>query len=367
MITFLKHIIFTVTNDLTFDQRMHRICHSLATNGYNVTLIGRKLKTSYPLAKHSYKQKRLSCIFTKGFLFYSEFNLRLFFYLIFQKFDAICAIDLDTILPCLTVSKLKGKKRIYDAHELFTELKEVRTRSRIHRFWLWIEHLTVPQFEFCYTVGYGIADEFKKRYGSQFEVIRNMPLLKTLQLDHNKNHTLLYQGAVNEGRCFEQLIPAMKYIDYKLIICGNGNFMEQLKGLIEEHGVESKIELRGMVFPGELFRITQQCALGINLVEREGLNQYLSLANKFFDYIHAGVPQITMNFPEYRSINKQYEVAILIDDLNEDSIARTVKGIMTDEKKWKQLHENCLKAREVLNWQEEEKKLLLFYKKVFNN
>jgi glycosyltransferase involved in cell wall biosynthesis len=122
-----------------------------------------------------------------------------------------------------------------------------------------------------------------------------------------------------------------------------------------------------MVFPSELFQITQQCALGINLIEREGLNQYLSLANKFFDYIHAGIPQITMNYPEYSLINQQFEVAILINDLNEESIAKHIINIMTDEIKWKQLHENCLKAREVLNWQEEEKKLLLFYKKVFTN
>jgi glycosyltransferase involved in cell wall biosynthesis len=346
---------------------MNRICHSLAINGYKVTLIGRKLKSSNPLVKHSYNQKRLYCFFSKSFLFYAEYNIRLFFFLLFQKMDAICAVDLDTILPCLAVSKLKNTKRIYDAHELFTELKEVRTRFWIYKFWLWVERFAVPQFKFCYTVGECIANEFNNRYGKQFEKIRNIPVLKTLQLNVVKKNTLLYQGAVNEGRCFEQLVPSMKYINYKLIVCGNGNFMPRLKSLIIEHCVEDKIELKGMVFPSELFQITQQCALGINLIEREGLNQYLSLANKFFDYIHAGIPQITMNYPEYSLINQQFEVAILINDLNEESIAKHIINIMTDEIKWKQLHENCLKAREVLNWQEEEKKLLLFYKKVFTN
>jgi hypothetical protein len=34
--------------------------------------------------------------------------------------DGICAIDLDTITPCLAISKLKNIPRIYDAHEFFT-------------------------------------------------------------------------------------------------------------------------------------------------------------------------------------------------------------------------------------------------------
>ncbi len=45
----MKKIVFTVTNDLTYDQRMHRICSSLARAGYTVQLIGREklLHTPY--------------------------------------------------------------------------------------------------------------------------------------------------------------------------------------------------------------------------------------------------------------------------------------------------------------------------------
>ena len=91
--------------------------------------------------------------------------------------DAVCAIDLDTILPCLFVSKLKSIHRIYDAHEYFTELKEVRTRPRIKKIWAWVERFCVPQFQAGYTVSEGLRNEFKKRYNRDYIVIRNMPLL----------------------------------------------------------------------------------------------------------------------------------------------------------------------------------------------
>jgi hypothetical protein len=98
---------------------MNRICSSLSAAGYSVVLVGRKLENSLPLQPKNFLQFRLRCIFNKGFPFYAEYNLRLFFFLLFRKMDAICAIDLDTILPVYLVSAIRGRKRIYDAHEFF--------------------------------------------------------------------------------------------------------------------------------------------------------------------------------------------------------------------------------------------------------
>ncbi len=362
----MKRIIFTVTNDLTYDQRMHRICGSLAGAGYEVCLVGRKLKDSKNLVEKSFSQKRLSCFINKGFLFYLEYNLRLFFYLLTQKTDAICAIDLDTILPCLLVSKLKKTKRVYDAHEYFTELKEVRTRKWVRWIWLKVEAFAVPQFKNGYTVSKGLADAFYDKYGRSYELIRNMPVLKSYIKKQRSSKQLYYQGAVNEARGFEFLIPAMKNIPYKLVICGDGNFMQQLKMLIKENDVEDKIELLGMRPPEELQLYAAQATLGMGLAESEGLNQYMALPNKFFDYMHEGLPQVAMNYPEYIRINNEFKVAVLLDNLDPDTISQTINRIMQDDALLKNMQENCLKAREIYNWSSEEKKLLTFYNNLFN-
>jgi glycosyltransferase involved in cell wall biosynthesis len=101
------------------------------------------------------------------------------------------------------------------------------------------------------------------------------------------------------------------------------------------------------------------------LAENIGLNQYLALPNKFFDYIHSALPQVTMNYPEYRKINRQFEVAVLIDDLAPQRIADILNNLLDDSVLHNRLRNNCLRARLELNWQEEEKKVLAFYKKVF--
>ncbi|MBO9631873.1 MAG: glycosyltransferase family 4 protein [Chitinophagaceae bacterium] len=343
---------------------MIRICHSLAHSGYQVELVGRKEKNSIPLKPQSFRQKRLHCFFQKGKRFYIEYNLRLFFYLLFKKADLICAIDLDTILPVLYATRLRGIKRVYDAHELFCEMKEIATRPRIYKFWKRIERLSVPRFDHNYTVNTPIAEEFRKMYGKHFEVIRNMPLLRPLSIPEKKERYILYQGAVNEGRSFETLIPAMKYVNAKLVICGNGNFMEQAKQLRADHGLEEKIIFRDKLVPDELREVTRNAWAGVTLFDKEGISNYFSLANRFSDYFHGGLPQLCVDYPVYREINNQYQIAVLISDLEPDTIAKGLNTLLNNDKLYNELQANCLKARTTLNWQEEEKKLISFYSNI---
>ena len=354
-----------MTNDLNYDQRMIRICTSLANSGFDISLIGRKRSNSQPLEKRPFKQKRLHCFFEKGKLFYFEYNLRLFFYLLFQKTDGICAIDLDTILPCLWISQIKNISRVYDAHELFCEMKEISSRPVIYKIWKWIEKHSVPKFNNCYTVNHVIAAEYKKLYNVDFEVIRSIALLDENKSSMTKEKFILYQGAVNEGRSFETLIPAMKFVNTKLIICGDGNFMQQAKELSRIHHVEDKVLFKGMISPSELQDITSKSYIGITLFEPGARSNYYSLANRFFDYIHSGTPQICVDYPLYQELNKKYDIAVLIDDLKPDSIALVVSRLLEDESLWKSMHENCKIAAKELCWQNEEKILIAFYKKTF--
>lgn len=345
---------------------MHRICTSLAENGYDVTLIGYKRKNSVPLKKEKYRQKRFHLLFRKGGLFYAEYNIRIFLYLLFKKADAICAIDIDTILPCLHISKWKNIPRIYDAHELFTEQKEIIRRPAIKRKWVRIEKHTVPKFKYGYTVCESISDFLKEKYAVSYEIIRNVTFLQKDQDLNTPRSFIFYQGAVNEARGFEFLIPAMKWINSNLVVCGDGNFMTEVKQLIKENNVEDKVELKGMVSPTELWNISLKAKVGITIIENNGWNQYFSLPNKFFDYLHAGIPQIAMNYPEYARINEQFEVAVLLDDIDPKKIADAINNLLVNDVLYNRLRNNCLVARQELNWQNEEKKLLKFYQSIFN-
>ena len=374
----MKTLVFTVTNDLSYDQRMQRICNSLAENGYDVLLVGRKRDSSIALKEQSFRQKRLACWLQKGPGFYIEYNIRLFFFLVFAKCDVICAIDLDTIIPCYFVSVLRKKQRVYDAHELFTEMKEIVERPRILKIWMMIERFAVPKFKQGYTVNQSLVDELNRRYGVKYEMIRNLPVMPTIvrvrqgdsaindqrSTTNHQPSTIIYQGAVNEGRSFETLIPAMRQVNGKLVVCGDGNFFEQVKQLVQQYHVADKVELKGYVTPDELRRITPTARVAVMLFEPTGMNQFHSLSNRFFDYIMAGVPQVCVNYPEYKAINDQYNIALMIDDTGEETIANALNRLLSDDVLHGDLQQHCLRARQALNWNMEEQKLILFYKKL---
>lgn len=362
----LKRIIFTVTNDLVYDQRMIRICTSLAQAGYQVQLVGCQFRNSRPLITQPYRQRRLATLFRTGVGFYAFYNLRLFLFLLFTPCEALCAIDLDTIMPVWLAGKLRGRQLVYDAHEYFSQQKEVISRPRIHRFWHWVERSFLPRFRYGYTVSPSIARVFRENYGVDYAVIRNLPLLKPPPAPALSEKFILYQGAVNEARGLEYLVPAMKTVPLPLYIYGDGNFMEQTKKLVTLNNLSDKVFLKGKLRPDELPAITASAFIGLNLVENNGLNQYYSLANKFFDYVQAGVPQVTMNFPEYRLINDEFQIALLIDDVQEASIAAALNQLIENKSLYEALKANCRKASEKLNWQEEEKKLLGFYKRILD-
>lgn len=374
---------------------MIRICRSLAAGGFSVVLVGRKRAASLPLHQEIFEQKRLPCVFSRGKLSYLEFNVRLFFYLLFARAEGICAIDLDTILPCLLISKWRRIVRIYDAHELFTEMKEVKSRPAVQKIWMRVERWAVPQYAHGYTVSQSIVEELRRRYRVEYELIRNVPLLrdaaegepgyvgmgepadtrgkgkrdgKSLEAWEggwmDKERFILYQGAVNEARGLELLIPAMQGIDCRLLICGAGNLMEVCGELVRQYGMEEKVTLAGPVHPADLAEITRKAYIGINLVEPYGLNQYYSLANKFFDYIHAAVPQVTMDFPEYRQVNDKYAIGLLLGEINVKKITEAINNLLENDVLHNMFQENCKQARLVYNWQEEEKKLIRLYKNI---
>lgn len=347
---------------------MHRVCSTLHNAGYNVLLVGRKRTFSIPLKTQAYRQKRINCIFENGKLFYLEFNLRLFFFLLFNRFDIVNANDLDTILPCFFVSRIKRKECIYDAHEYFTEVPEVLHRPMIKKVWEMLEGYIIPKLTHCYTVSESIATLFQEKYNTNFDIIRNVPILnsdKEILYKYHEEHEryIIYQGALNQGRGLEPLIEAMQWVDCHLYLVGEGDLSEELRLLAQKYKVKSKVKFMGYIEPNKLPSITNKAFLGINVSDNLGLSYYYSLNNKCFDYIHAGIPSVTNDFPEYQKINEKYQVAVLTD-LNAKNLASSVNLLLNDKALYSKLRSNCILAREEYNWQKEEQKLLEIYERV---
>ena len=362
-----KRIIFTVTNDLRYDQRMLRICTTLSAAGYEVALVGRNLPSSIPLQPQPYQQIRLKHLFfTAGKLFYIEYNLRLLFFLLFQRFDAICSIDLDTSIPGILVSKIKSKPHLFDAHELFTHTPEVERRKSIQKIWESVQKFTFKHTNAAFTVGPAIAEYFVEKYNKPVAVVRNMPIKSGTT---NPNNTpmpawqstidaldgqrfILYQGALNEARGLETMIHAMTEIPAILVLAGEGDLSQTLRNLTQSLNLEHKVIFLGMVPPNELPQLTKQAYIGYNVSQNAGLSYYLSLNNKFFDYTKALLPSLINPFPEYLALMKEFEVGLPTEPTLED-IVKQANQLFTNPILYDEIKSNCKLASEKWTWENE--------------
>ena len=364
-----KKIILAVINDLTYDRRMGRICSALGDAGAEVTLIGRRWRNSKAFHAAKFKGYRLKCWFNKGPLFYAEYNLRLFFILLFMDADILCACDLDTAPAIRFAGWLKGKKAVYDAHEYFSEAPELTHRPKAKAVWEWIAKRTIPGFDVCYTVGEELATLMGRKFGVHFGVIRNIapgsfeggqPTVKI----HQKK-ILLYQGALNVGRGLESCIEAMPYLpDWEFWLAGEGDITDRLKSLAHDKGIADRVHFLGWVDPDQLHDLMRQARLSINLREEGSLNDYYSLPNKFFDAIHVGLPSINMNYPEYARIISKYPCALLIDEVEIKEISRAVRYFDDHPEAWEAMSLACREASKEYNWENESQKLNDIYSKL---
>lgn len=342
---------------------MQRICASLQEAGFDVLLVGRLRKRSVPLARQPFRQKRLRCLFEKGFLFYAEFNLRLFGYLLFTRCDVVSSVDADTLLPCTLVSRIRSKKLVFDAHEYFTEVPELAGRPVVKRIWQKILNYGIARSAACYTVGPALAGLFSAQYQKSFRVICNMPLAREAVHTERKDKLVLYQGDLNEGRGLPETIEAVKGTGAMLWIAGDGPVRPLLEKLVAEQGMERQVRFLGRLLPDALREVTQQASLGINVLDARSESYRYSLANKFFDYVQAGVPVLCADFAEYRALNEQFEVAVLCPN-EPGAIAAALHRLFSDKFFYRKLADNCKLASRHWNWQSQEPQLLDIYRSV---
>lgn len=360
-------------NDLATDQRVDKTCRFLNGQGCRVLLVGRKLKSSLPIEDRQYVTHRMKLFWNKGPLFYAEFNIRLFFFLLFTKSEMLHANDLDTLLPNYLIHKLKGIPLVYDSHELFTQTPEVINRPFVQNSWKLIEKCIVPRLDRAYTVNASIARIFRYMYKTDFLVVRNIPEQKDdipesnrheLGLPPDKKIILLQGSGINMHRGAEELTEAMKFLDeqYLLLVIGGGDVIDELKEISRKNKLEEKVHFLPRMPFLKLQEYTRHADLGVSIDRDNNPNYRYSLPNKLFDYIHAGIPIMASRLFEVEKIIRQYRIGDFIDDHQPESIAAKIREMLGQREKLDEWKENLKFAAKELSWQNEQKVLMEVYK-----
>ncbi|MDD3738506.1 MAG: glycosyltransferase [Lentimicrobiaceae bacterium] len=367
-----KKVLISVTNDLVSDNRIAKTADVLFDMGFEVVMIGRKRRKSPPMPERKYKTKRMKLIFEKGPLFYAEYNIRLFLFLCFNRFDLLVSNDLDTLLPNYLIHKIKRTNLVYDSHEYYTETPELTGRKTVQNIWKFIERKTVPNLKHLITVSNGISDLFYQKYNVKFEVVRNIPQpiivdkiksRKELDLPESTPILLLQGAGINIDRGAEELVQAMPKIDALLLIIGSGDVIPKLKNMVSDMKLEDKIWFIDRMTKEELYSYTKNATIGLSIDKDTNVNYRYSLPNKLFDYIYAELPVMASNLAEVSKIVNEYQIGCILPSHSTEDIVYTANKMLSNKEQLGIFAKNCVTAKQSLNWETEKQTLI----KIFEN
>jgi len=351
-------IVFLASNDHQTDQRMRRICSSLHNAGHEVHLVGRRLSKESRQEVASYTIHLLPLRHSKGPRFY--FNLmqsQIAFVRKIKNVDIVSSVDADTIIAASKLSKILSAIHIHDAHEWFTEVPELKGKIVKKAIWKWVERKGLKTTRAAYTVSQTLKKYYDQIAPVPFDLIRNYP--KSLEVTERslKKYDIIYQGAINQGRCIELLLEVCKKESYSLCLCGNGDLYSSLK---EKYKKVTHIEFKGAILPENLHRITETARIGFNMLDNSSQSYDGSLPNKTFDYIQAQIPQIISASTELKELNALSEFG-LICEVNYESLNNGIKTLLTDITLKTALEKNIKELRKQFIWEIQEQQLIKIY------
>ncbi|MCF8222435.1 MAG: glycosyltransferase [Bacteroidales bacterium] len=364
-----SRVIITVSNDIATDNRVLRFAGVLAGGGDHVVIAGRQLKGSLPVDQLPYKCRRFNMLFKRSFMFYASLNIRLFFFLLFSKFDILVSVDLDTLPAGYLVSLVRNKKLVFDSHEYFTGVPELRERKFVRDFWKSIERIILPRLSFVITVNNSIAELYRGEYGSDSIVIRNVterydgPVMAREMIGASDDELLLVlQGrGLNMGNGGEPLIEAIKDIDrVRLMIIGGGDRLKKLKTMAEKDPLKSKIIFFPVMPWDTMMSYTAAADAGVALFEPGCTNLDLCLPNKLFEYIGAGLAVLANELKEISLVLNKYDCGVVIKYPDRKNITEAILFLRDNPERLKDMKRHSLIALEDLNWEKESEKLKSF-------
>ena len=362
----MKRAVVTVINDLETDNRVRKTCDVLRGAGYEITLVGRELPESKPLDR-PYETVRFGLPFRKGALFYAVYNIRLFWFLMFRKYDLYFANDLDTALPNLFWSKVRRKAMIFDSHEFFTEVPEIQNRPWVKKIWRFIEGVVFRNTDHIINVSDSIAEAYFERYGKKSTVVRNIPAHPGVIQPYDRSklsisstsRVLILQGSgINVDRGGEEAVMAMEYISNAvLLVVGSGDALPVMKDIVRAKKLENKVIFIPRVPFEELMAYTAAADLGLAIDKVTNLNYKYALPNKLFDYLHMQTPIVCANGVEIRRVVERYDIGFALPSHDPFEMAKSIESALEDTDQIEKWQSNCIRAAEELNWKTEKEKL----------
>lgn len=269
--------------------------------------------------------------------------------------------------------KLRGKKVIYDVHEDLP--RQILSKEWIPK-WLRIgiaavseaaEGVAAKIFDRIVTVTETIAARFP---AEKTVIVKNYPIIDELVTEsvcpHAQRplHITYVAAGITTVRGISEMVQAMGLLpqqaDTRLILAGHIS-PAQLRDEVRELQGWQRVKEAGYLGRAEVKALLSHVRAGL-VTHHPIINYVDSLPVKMFEYMAAGIPVISSDFPLWREIVEGSDCGLCVDPLSPGQIAEAIQWIIEHPQEAQRMGENGQRAvGERYNWNREAIKLVAVY------
>ena len=276
------------------------------------------------------------------------------------------------LLPWAILLRFSGIKVVYDVHEDVPQQV-----SRNPSLPGWAQRLLPPVVSLAEWIGARlisgivaasptIADRFPK---DKTVLVRNFPLLDEL---HGPDPTPMgerppeftYIGTISEDRNIYRMIEAVSRVpggQARLRLAGKFSIQETQRNA-ERMPEWASVKFEGWVSREGVAKLLADGRAGL-VVLKPVPHEMLTLPIKLFEYMAAGMPVISSDFPIWREIVDSAQCGLLVDPTSTDEIVAAMQWMLDNPQQAQAMGERGRKAVvERFNWNIEARTLVEFYR-----
>lgn len=265
-----------------------------------------------------------------------------------EKFDAIHAHDLPMAQPAYEMAQKHNLKFTLDLHENWPALlrEATHTQSFLGKFLSQNKQWEKYELKYCKLADnvVVVVDEAKKRLENlgikkdKIHIVSNTLNLNDFNIPEEKPDedyiSILYAGGINKHRGLQTVIKGLKFVEnvdkkIRVWILGTGSYVENLKQLAIEEGVEDTVFFEGWKNYREMqtyFGKSDICL--VPHIKSDHTDS--TIPHKIFQYMYAGKPMLVSNCaPLQRIVDESATGKVFTYDDPED-FARKLESIVNN-------------------------------------
>lgn len=342
---------------LEYDARVQRIIKSFEGKGYSVDVFLPNVNRS----ELNFSTDKVKIIYYK--LNNSWLNRNILFWRKFSnvielvnskkiKYRFVYVNDYPLLYSGCKIKDQIKSLLIYDCHEIYIEtINQFFPTEGLKKYYGYllikfnkflhynIERRLIKKTDFRVTVCDSFKNYFKMVYKSDFIVLKNAPWklnnidksnkIRTVLDLKNDQKIILYQGVFNRSRGLKKLIESFKFVNssINLILIGDGQLKKEL---IEISKKMKNVYFIPMVKQKDLIYYTSSADIGVLFIQSDNKSKELTLPNKVFEYMNAGIPYITNNRPEASKIITENNCGFIFDDQTPELIGKQFNEVINE-------------------------------------